>query len=84
MCVWGFREQAFHGVHYPLDSEDGGSRTMQSAHKCLPFCRRASVLLVAFQAHLLHEPRIGVFGDDRIELRAIVIVSDWEGQNPRL
>ena len=30
MCVWGFREQAFHGVHYPLDSEDGGSRTMQS------------------------------------------------------
>jgi hypothetical protein len=27
MRVWCFREPAFHGVHYPLDSEDGGSRT---------------------------------------------------------
>ena len=37
MCVWGFREQAFHGVHYPLDSEDRGSRTMQSDHNVYPF-----------------------------------------------
>ena len=37
---------------------------------------RDGVLLVTFQAHLLHQTRIGVFGDNLIELRPIVIRSN--------